>query len=250
MTGRANLWPAERDAKLAELWAQGLTARQIEAEMLRAFQVIVTKNAIFGRAHRLGLPKRPSIRAAKAPKPRAVFSARGAPPANPGGSRNEGEPARHEVPASDGGRAAERRHLVSQREAASRGRFLGVSSLNSAPVVAVNGGAGVLFEALRPEHCRWPLWNDEAPAPSLTRAARVGGRRAASGENEAGGRLLADNFRYCGCTRVAGRPYCEGHVAIAYLKPKKPEPGARTIAETFHTEVARNSVFELRAGFR
>jgi GcrA cell cycle regulator len=221
MTGRANLWPAERDAKLAELWAQGLTARQIEAEMLRAFQVIVTKNAIFGRAHRLGLPKRPSIRAAKAPKPRAVFSARGAPPANPGGSRNEGEPARHEVPASDGGRAAERRHLVSQREAASRGRFLGVSSLNSAPVVAVNGGAGVLFEALRPEHCRWPI-------------------------KEIG----TAEFAYCGCARVAGRPYCEGHVAIAYLKPKKPAPGARTIAETFHTEVARNSVFELRAGWR
>jgi GcrA cell cycle regulator len=239
MTGRANLWPPARDAKLAELWAQGLTARQIEAEMLRAFQVIVTKNAIAGRAHRLGLPKRPSP-IKRATKPTHIV----------GDTRRAEKKPRHEVPASDGGRAAERRHLVSQREAASRGRFLGVSSLNSAPVVAVNGGAGVLFEALRPEHCRWPLWNDEAPAPSLTRAARVGGRRAASGENEAGGRLLADNFRYCGCTRVAGRPYCEGHVAIAYLKPKKPEPGARTIAETFHTEVARNSVFELRAGFR
>jgi GcrA cell cycle regulator len=237
--GRDVVWTQALLERLTALWATGLATPEIAAKLNREFGVAATKSAVIGKAHRLGLPKRPSpIRTAKAPKPRAVFSARRPPPTNPGGSRNEGEPARHEVPASDGGRAAERRHLVSQREAAFRGRFLGVSSLTSAPVAAVNGGAGVLFEDLRPEHCRWPLWNDDLE-PSLREQPGL-----------AGGGRRAEKHAYCGCARVAGRPYCEGHVAIAYLKPKKPEPGARTIADTFHTEVARNSVFELRAGFR
>lgn len=226
---RADAWPPARDAKLAELWGKGLTTREIEAEMLREFQVIVTKNAIVGRAHRLKLPSRPSPikRASARPsKPRAV------------------KPARQEVPVAGGCRSPGQRHPMARLETAPGdqipgSRFLGVSSLTSAPVVAVNGGAGVLFEDLRPEHCRWPLWNDEAAAETLREQPGL-----------AGGGLRAEKFHYCGCAKIAGRPYCEGHAALAYLKPKKPEPGTRTIADTFHTEVARNSVFELRAGFR
>lgn len=210
MRTRQNIWPPERDAKLAELWDKGLTTREIEAEMLREFQVIVTKNAIVGRAHRLKLPSRPSPikRASARPsKPRAV------------------KPARQEVPVAGGGRSPGQRHLMARLETAPGdqipgSRFLGVSSLTSAPVVALNGGAGVLFEDLRPEHCRWPLWNDEALR--LHPGDGVGGAAVARVENTAGGGLRAEKFRYCGCAKIAGRPYCEGHVARAYvnLKPR------------------------------
>lgn len=47
-------WPAEKDARLAQLWDEGLTTSAIAATME------ITKNAVIGRAHRLGLAKRPS----------------------------------------------------------------------------------------------------------------------------------------------------------------------------------------------
>lgn len=47
-------WTAEKDARLTELWSDGLTVRRI-ADELRT-----TRNAVIGRAHRLKLPSRPS----------------------------------------------------------------------------------------------------------------------------------------------------------------------------------------------
>lgn len=48
-------WTEERVAALQRLWAQGLSASQI-AERLGS----VTRNAVIGKAHRLGLASRPS----------------------------------------------------------------------------------------------------------------------------------------------------------------------------------------------
>lgn len=47
-----SLWTAERDMHLAELWSAGVTTAVIGAAMG------VTKNAVIGRAHRLGLSRR------------------------------------------------------------------------------------------------------------------------------------------------------------------------------------------------
>lgn len=47
-------WTPDQVAKLAELWATGLSGSQIAAQLGR------TKNAIIGRARRLGLPPRSS----------------------------------------------------------------------------------------------------------------------------------------------------------------------------------------------
>lgn len=61
-------WTEENIAALRQLWAQGLSASQI-AERLGA----VTRNAVIGKAHRLGLASRPSpIRIQPAPAPAAA----------------------------------------------------------------------------------------------------------------------------------------------------------------------------------
>jgi GcrA cell cycle regulator len=52
MTDTANVWTDERLEKLKELWTQGLSISQI-GEALG-----VSRNAIAGKAHRMGLPKR------------------------------------------------------------------------------------------------------------------------------------------------------------------------------------------------
>ena len=44
-----SIWTDSLQARLRELWEQGLTASQIAAELL------ITRNAVIGKAHRLGL---------------------------------------------------------------------------------------------------------------------------------------------------------------------------------------------------
>ena len=48
-------WTEDRIATLTKLWAEGLTASQIAQELGD-----VTRNAVIGKAHRLGLESRPS----------------------------------------------------------------------------------------------------------------------------------------------------------------------------------------------
>ena len=54
MTNSANAWTDERLEQLRKLWDDGLSISQI-GEALG-----VSRNAIAGKAHRMGLPKRPS----------------------------------------------------------------------------------------------------------------------------------------------------------------------------------------------
>ena len=65
MSDTGNVWTDERLEELKKLWAQGLSISQI-GEALG-----VSRNAIAGKAHRLGLPRRPSpISKPKAEKPK------------------------------------------------------------------------------------------------------------------------------------------------------------------------------------
>ena len=54
MSETGNVWNDDRLNKLKELWAEGLSISQI-GEALG-----VSRNSIAGKAHRMGLPKRPS----------------------------------------------------------------------------------------------------------------------------------------------------------------------------------------------
>jgi len=58
-------WTDERIALLKELWDQGLSASQIAEKLAEG----VTRNAVIGKAHRLGLASRPSpVKSAKSAK--------------------------------------------------------------------------------------------------------------------------------------------------------------------------------------
>ena len=54
MNDARSIWTDTLQARLRELWEQGLTASQIAAELS------VTRNAVIGKAHRLGLSGRAS----------------------------------------------------------------------------------------------------------------------------------------------------------------------------------------------
>ncbi|MEX1147293.1 MAG: GcrA family cell cycle regulator [Sphingomonadales bacterium] len=60
-------WTDERIQRLKDLWEKGLSASQIAADLAEG----VTRNAVIGKAHRMGLSSRPSpVKAEPAAKPR------------------------------------------------------------------------------------------------------------------------------------------------------------------------------------
>ena len=64
-------WTDERIERLKELWTKGMTASQIADEL-----GAVSRNAVIGKAHRLGLQSRPSPvkpnEPAPVPQPKAM----------------------------------------------------------------------------------------------------------------------------------------------------------------------------------
>ena len=62
-------WTEEREQKLRRLWEKGYTASQI-AEMLGS----TTRNAVIGKAHRLKLAARVTLKQSKNPKKQVVTS--------------------------------------------------------------------------------------------------------------------------------------------------------------------------------
>ena len=62
-------WTDERVALLTKLWADGLSASQIAAELGG-----ITRNAVIGKVHRLGLSGRAKSASSSAPRPRKARS--------------------------------------------------------------------------------------------------------------------------------------------------------------------------------
>src|SRR5215218_9892601 len=88
-------WTDERIDRLKAMWSEGATASQIADELGG-----VSRNAVIGKAHRLGLDSRPSpVKAVeeKEKKPAPAPKAAAAPPSAPPAPKPE--PVRAEAPA-------------------------------------------------------------------------------------------------------------------------------------------------------
>src|SRR5689334_23707508 len=81
-------WTEERIDRLKELWSQGKTASHIADELGG-----VSRNAVIGKAHRLGLQSRPSPVKPNEPAPKAK-----AKPAAPQAEEKRAEPAPKAAP--------------------------------------------------------------------------------------------------------------------------------------------------------
>jgi len=71
-------WTDDRVEKLRELWDKGLSASQIAKELAEG----VTRNAVIGKAHRMGLASRPSPVKADPAKRAAATAKKKAAPTN------------------------------------------------------------------------------------------------------------------------------------------------------------------------
>jgi GcrA cell cycle regulator len=176
-------WTEQRIDMLRKLWGQGQTASQI-ATLLGG----VTRNAVIGKAHRLGLTGRPSPikregTEAAAPRRKPAAQRRQQPSLAPM------PPARHTVTHAS--------HPVSSAQ----------------PDTAFAGTAA----SPAPAYVE-PRVETRAPAMPTSRASapRTSGQTGTKSCSWPVGDPKQPGFHFCGDMAEAGRPYCAHHCGIAY----------------------------------
>lgn len=167
-------WTEQRIEMLRKLWGQGQTASQI-ATLLGG----VTRNAVIGKAHRLGLTGRPS------PIKRESGDAAGAAPRRKAASaQRRQQPTIAPMPTLRTGTA----QVAAPESApetnaalaapAPRGSESALPKAPPAPRTAAQAGS---------KSCSWPMGDPKQPG-----------------------------FHFCGESAEPGRPYCAHHCTIAY----------------------------------
>jgi len=198
-------WTDERVEKLKELWAEGMSASQI-AKQLGG----VTRNAVIGKVHRLGLSNRTPgggqggtddapARPSPAPKPVA----------DPTPSRAEAEAAKAEAPAS----------------AASATQSASGKPATDAPAEPASADQSrrdaVIRDATLPRPPGPPTPEEEEARETLAEIEKMARKLDLLDLTERTckwpiGDPTEDDFHFCGLPSVSGKPYCEHHVLVAF----------------------------------
>ena len=204
-------WTDERIATLKKMWEGGSTASQIADELGG-----VSRNAVIGKAHRLGLKSRPSpvkandkkkapAKPAPAPKPAAKKAAKPAPKAAPAAAA----PAKPAAPAAPGPR----------QDGAPQSQPLPNRSSNLPKIVSVGPG-GFL---------RQGPGDQQPPIPPAPPRRLVPAKPSAEIADKTSLLDLSDkvcrwpmghpgepDFHFCGESVNPGFPYCVEHCGRAY----------------------------------
>lgn len=183
-------WTEQRIDMLRKLWGQGQTASQI-ATLLGG----VTRNAVIGKAHRLGLTGRPS------PIKREGTEI-AAPRRKPAAQRRQ-QPSLAPMPVSRATTAQSGQNsLGAQPEA----RFAAGTPRGSHGATLGSGLAEPRAEPRVPE----------SAAPKSSSAPRVAAQAGSKSCSWPVGDPKQPGFHFCGDAAEAGRPYCAHHCTIAY----------------------------------
>lgn len=197
-------WTDERVETLKRMWAEGQSASQIAKELGG-----VTRNAVIGKVHRLGLSNRvggkeegeeeavaaPAAAAPKAESPKAEAPA-AAPRAEPAAARPApaaerpaAAPAAAAAPASNVTALPLRKAIVPAGQPLPpqpSANEISPETLASAREVEKRSRRLTLME-LTERTCKWPI-----------------------------GDPATDDFWFCGLPSLQGKPYCEAHVSVAF----------------------------------
>ncbi|MBX3561506.1 MAG: GcrA cell cycle regulator [Sphingomonas sp.] len=206
-------WTDERIDRLKELWSQGVTASQIADELGG-----VSRNAVIGKAHRLGLQSRPSPVKANdpAPAPKAKAKAEKPVPAPKAAAPARAEPRPEPV-----------------RSAPQAAPAAPPSSEPAQPLVRSIGPGGFVRQGPSDQQAPIP----PAPPRRLVPAkpsAEVADKTSLLDLNERickwpMGHPGEPDFHFCGKPSNPGFPYCVEHCGVAYQaqlprRDRKPPP--------------------------
>lgn len=176
-------WTDDRVEILKKMWGEGQSASQIAKELGG-----VTRNAVIGKVHRLGLSNRaagsPAKPAAAKEKPAPAAKSTGRPKAAPKAEppatgenmivahvphvRRAIIPAGQPLPPQPSANEISPEKLASVREVEKKSKKIGLMELTE-------------------RTCKWPV-----------------------------GDPATDDFWFCGLTTQTGKPYCEAHVSVAF----------------------------------
>jgi GcrA cell cycle regulator len=175
-------WTDERVELLRKLWNQGLSASQIAAELSHG----ITRNAVIGKVHRLGLSGRAKTPSAPSSRPRKVTRAPSHPLTHSAG-RTSAAGSYSSASGGGGGGGAVRGNLALAASAATMLSPVVEYDVQPFEDVVVPMSERITIMELRETTCRWPFGD-----PSST------------------------DFRFCGGNSPVGAPYCAFHSRIAY----------------------------------
>ncbi|MDP5306783.1 GcrA family cell cycle regulator [Paracoccus spongiarum] len=191
-------WTDERVETLKRMWSEGQSASAIAKELGG-----VTRNAVIGKVHRLGLSNRGDEAEAAAPEPAAEKRAERKPA--PARAEPAAEPAPAAAAATDEAEAAE----AAEAEPAAQPVFTPVPRR---PIVPAG-------QPLPPQ----PSANEISPeALASVREVEKKARKLTLMELTERtckwpiGDPATDRFWFCGLPSQAGKPYCEAHVGVAF----------------------------------
>lgn len=191
-------WTDEIIAQLKELWGEGLSTAEIGRRLS------ITKNAVVGKAHRLGLPPRPSpIR--RDGKPKTTATEKAEKPATPTAEAapQQSAPGTHEAspapvtatqpaaqPAAPVARTSPAAATPAREEVVERKEKAPAAPKAAAkPKPTFRSVSDPEPQKRRGPACCWPIGDPGTPG-----------------------------FRFCGATPLPGKPYCEEHAQIAYVR--------------------------------
>ncbi|OUS20399.1 GcrA cell cycle regulator [Rhodobacterales bacterium 59_46_T64] len=180
-------WTDDRVELLKKMWGEGQSASQIAKELGG-----VTRNAVIGKVHRLGLSNRSGggtsakTEAAKpAPETKAAKPAAKAKPAKPSAPKAEPEPEKPvavHVPHTRKAIIPAGQPLPPQPSA----NEISPEALAKVSAIEKKAKRLTLME-LTERTCKWPVGDPATP-----------------------------DFWFCGLPVQAGKPYCEAHVGVAF----------------------------------
>lgn len=217
-------WTDERVETLKELWAEGKSASQIAKEMGG-----VTRNAVIGKVHRLGLSNRAKAAAAAAEEPKAAAK----PAENAGAKRKTAPASRTAEPASAekaSPKAPEKAEAASAEPAAAAAvpsaeqeaeKPAEEKQVASVPAPLAERQRPVIRDATQPRAPGAPTPEEIAARATLIEIEKFVKRIGLLELTERVckwpiGDPTDEDFAFCGLEAVPGKPYCAHHIAIAF----------------------------------
>lgn len=173
-------WTDERVEMLKKMWGEGQSASQIAKELGG-----VTRNAVIGKVHRLGL----SNRTAAAPKPESTEKPTPKPEAKPKSVAKSPEPpAREEAETAVPKVPARKQIIPAGQPLPPQPSANEISPEALAKVSEIEKKAKRLsLMELTERTCKWPV-----------------------------GDPATEHFWFCGLPVQQGKPYCDAHVGVAF----------------------------------
>lgn len=174
-------WTDERVEQLRKLWAEGLSASQIAAQMGG-----VTRNAVIGKVHRLKLSSRGKSTSSQPRAKKTINTATAQTTRQTSAPRaSSGSPSR----GGSGGGSGGGTHSIGATALKSEYRTNAISAqvLEFAPALVAPEPKKLMLVELSERTCKWPI-----------------------------GDPMATDFNFCGVDSGESGPYCQYHAKLAY----------------------------------